>query len=215
MHGCFAPVLLFMSLHTSIYVQEIWSSYNDTFISETLTPYNLHYLTCRLCHSHTVNADHALVHVLAVCMWVIVCVYTFVIVCEQLQVDLVDHFCLSTRVPRHRDGIVRPYIHLQLIVFNISVAMVARAAARIYLKLCTLFKITHGLFPFTSDVFTPHPNRCHYNNLPLLCQPFAHTNSFQSSFVPSTIAIWNHLPHDALTAHSSYSFKSRISPLFL
>ena len=78
---------------------------------------------------------------------------------------------------------------------------------RIYLKLCTLFKITHGLFPFASDVFTPHPNRRHYNDLPLLCQPFARTNSFQSSFVPSTIAIWNHLPHDALTAHSSYTLQ--------
>ena len=97
---------------------------------------------------------------------------------------------------------------------------------RIYLKLCTLFKITHGLFPFAYDVFTPHPNRRHYNHrsrlyylcyndLPLLCQPFAHTNSFQSSFVPSTIAIWNHLPHDALTAHSFFSFKSRISPIFM
>jgi len=85
---------------------------------------------------------------------------------------------------------------------------------RIYLKLC-IFKITHGLFAFTSDVFTPHPNRHHYNNFSLLCQPFARTNSFQSLFVLSTIAVWNHLPHDALTAHSSFSFKSRISPFFV
>ena len=64
---------------------------------------------------------------------------------------------------------------------------------RIYLKLCTLFKIIHGLFPFTPDVFMPQPSRHNYN-LPFLYQPFAHTNAFQASFVPSTVSIWNHLP---------------------
>jgi len=47
---------------------------------------------------------------------------------------------------------------------------------RIYLKLCTLFKITHGLFPFTSDVYTPHPNRRHNNN-PLYCVNHLHAQT--------------------------------------
>ena len=41
-----------------------------------------------------------------------------------------------------------------------------------HLKFCTLYKIIHGLFglfPFTSDVFMPQPNRCNYS-LPLLYQ---------------------------------------------
>ena len=83
---------------------------------------------------------------------------------------------------------------------------------RIYLKLCTLFKIIHGLFPFTPDVFQPSR---HDYNLPLLYQPYARTNAFQSSFVPSTISIWNHLPYDALIAPSLRTFKLNIAPLFL
>ena len=85
---------------------------------------------------------------------------------------------------------------------------------RIYLKLCTLFKIIHGLFPFTPDVFMPQPSRYNYD-LPLLYQPFAHTNAFQASFVPSTISTWNHLPPDALTAPSPSTFKLNITPFFL
>ena len=83
---------------------------------------------------------------------------------------------------------------------------------RIYLKLCTLFKIIHGLFPFTPDVFQPSR---HDYNLPILYQPYARTNAFQSSFVPSTISIWNHLPYDALIAPSLRTFKLNTAPLFL
>ena len=87
---------------------------------------------------------------------------------------------------------------------------------RVYLKLCTLFKIIHGLFSFTPDVFMPQPRRHDHNyNLPLLYQPYAHTNAFQSSFVPSTISIWNRLPHDALIAPSLRTFKLNVAPLFL
>ena len=83
---------------------------------------------------------------------------------------------------------------------------------RINLKLCTLFKIIHGLFPFTPDVFQPSR---HHHNLPLLYQPYACTNAFQSSFVPSTISIWNHLPYDALIAPSLHTFKLNIAPFVL
>ena len=36
-----------------------------------------------------------------------------------------------------------------------------------------------------------------------------------SSFVPSSISVWNHLPHDALHTHSAYSFNSHIAPFSL
>ena len=81
----------------------------------------------------------------------------------------------------------------------------------LYSLYCTL-KIIHGLFPFTPDVFQPSR---HDYNLPLLYQPYAHTNAFQSSFVPSTISIWNHLPYNALIAPSLHTFKLNIAPLFL
>ena len=84
---------------------------------------------------------------------------------------------------------------------------------RLYLKLCTLHKIIHGLFCFPTNVFIPQPNR--HTTLPLLYQPFAHTSAYQSSFVPRTISVWNHLPYDALTAPTTHSFKTNIAPLFL
>ena len=63
-----------------------------------------------------------------------------------------------------------------------------------------------------TDVFQPSR---HDYNLPLLYQPYARTNAFQSSFVPSTISIWNHLPYDALIAPSLRTFKLNTAPLFL
>ena len=74
---------------------------------------------------------------------------------------------------------------------------------RLYLKLSTLYKILHGFFYFPSGVVVHHPSR----SLPLLYQPFAHTNAYQSSFLPSTVHVWNHLPHYAHTAQSTHLFK--------
>ena len=83
---------------------------------------------------------------------------------------------------------------------------------RLYLKLCTLYK--HGYFHFPTNVFVPQVSR-HSHSLPLIHQPRAHTNAFQSSFVPSSVSVWNHLPHEALTALSINFFKSLVTPMFL
>ena len=85
---------------------------------------------------------------------------------------------------------------------------------RLYLKLCTLYKIIHGYFYFPPNVFIPQVSR-HSSSLPLVHMPRARTNAFQSSFVPSSISVWNHLPHEALTAPSINSFNSFAAPLFL
>ena len=78
---------------------------------------------------------------------------------------------------------------------------------RLYLKLCSLYKIIYGHFYFPPYVFTAQPSRTPLVS-PLLNQPHARTNYYQSSFVPSTISVWNNLPHTALTAHTSQSFKA-------
>ena len=85
---------------------------------------------------------------------------------------------------------------------------------RLYLRLCTHYKIIHGYFYFPPSVFVSKVCR-HNPSLPLLYQPFAHTNTFQSSFALSTVSVLNHLPHDALTAHSITSFKFLVAQLFL
>ena len=85
---------------------------------------------------------------------------------------------------------------------------------RLYLKLCTLYKIMHGYFYFPYNVFLPQLNR-HSYSLPLVHIPHARTNAFKSSFVPSSVSIWNNLPHEALIAPTITPFKSFTAPLFL
>ena len=85
---------------------------------------------------------------------------------------------------------------------------------RLYLKLCSLYKIIYGHFYFPPNVFTAQPSRTTLVS-PLLNQPHACTNYYQSSFVPSTISVWNNLPHTALTAHTTQSFKAHIAPFFV
>ena len=84
---------------------------------------------------------------------------------------------------------------------------------RLYFKLCTLYKIVHKLIYFPVDILPLRSNLS--APVPLLHQPFARTNSFFSSFVLSSISLWNNLPHEALTADSIHSFKSSLCPLFL
>ena len=62
---------------------------------------------------------------------------------------------------------------------------------RLYLKLCTLYEILLGYFYFLSNVFVPQVNGQSYS-LPLIHQSRAHTNAFQSSFVPSSVSVSTH-----------------------
>ena len=92
---------------------------------------------------------------------------------------------------------------------------------RLYLKLCTLYKIIHGHFYFPRNIFLPKLTRC---ALPYqLQQIYARTNAFQSSFVIISVSLWNNLPQEALhaqTIHSLnhslhlYSFNFCIIPLY-
>ena len=71
-----------------------------------------------------------------------------------------------------------------------------RRNRRLYFKLSTLYKIVHKLIYFPVDI---SPLRSNLSApVPLLHQPFAHTNSFFSSSVLSSVSLWNNLPHEAL-----------------
>ena len=79
---------------------------------------------------------------------------------------------------------------------------------RLYLKLCTLYKIIHGHFYFPQDIFLPNLTRC---ALPYqLQQIYARTNAFRSSFVINSVSLWNNLPQEALHAQTIHSFKSGV-----
>jgi len=63
---------------------------------------------------------------------------------------------------------------------------------RIYLKLCLLFKITHGLCHFPTGTFTPGQilHNFRMNSLQLY-QPLARTNAFYFYFILHTVSLWN------------------------
>ena len=78
-------------------------------------------------------------------------------------------------------------------------------ARRLHHKLCTMFRIVHNLISFPSSIFVPRPSRCWSN---VFFQPFAHTNWFLHSFVPSTISSWNLLPANVTNAPNLPAFKA-------
>ena len=45
---------------------------------------------------------------------------------------------------------------------------------------------------------------CGIAPVPFLHQPFACTNSYFSSFVPSSVSLWNNLPCHTVTAYMEY-----------
>ena len=81
---------------------------------------------------------------------------------------------------------------------------------RLYLKLCHLFKVIHGLCYFPPDVITPRSNPSHFSRDYTLQQPFARTNSFYSSFIPDSIRKWNQLPEDIVCVPTYEKFKKSL-----
>ena len=64
----------------------------------------------------------------------------------------------------------------------------------LYLKMCTLHYVVLNLIYFPSNVVLPK----HNSVVPtlLLHQPFAWTNAFCLSFVPSAVSLWNNIPQN-------------------
>ena len=79
---------------------------------------------------------------------------------------------------------------------------------RIYLKLCLLYKITHGLCHFPTGIFTPRQISHNFRmNSFQLYQPFVRTNAFQFSFVPHTI--YSLHPEHVAGSYSEFKLSNR------
>ena len=87
---------------------------------------------------------------------------------------------------------------------------------RMHLKLCTFFNFVHchSVPPFTlnSRSTNDYPIRSHHNLT--IDQPYAHTNQYLHSFLPSTASLWNKLSQETVNATSMYSFKNSIPSHF-
>ena len=82
------------------------------------------------------------------------------------------------------------------------------ADRRKYLSLCVMYTIVHNQVHFQPNVFVPRylsalrsSQNCQF------IQPFAKSNAFKYSFVPSTCSKWNDLPADVSLSPSLSSFK--------
>ena len=104
-----------------------------------------------------------------------------------------------------------PHLRKYIIALE-SVSLVDR---RKYMKLCTMYKIVHGLTDFPNPPIScrsnPHCLR-HLNTYSL--EGFrARTNCFTSSYFPSTCTVWNSLTPD-LVALPYVSFKRLTKPSY-
>ena len=79
---------------------------------------------------------------------------------------------------------------------------------RLHLKLARVYKIVHQLCDFPEDVLQSqmaHSNRL-ARDLTLDC-PFARTNYYYHSFIPSSVRAWNSLDETLVNSPSLHSFK--------
>ena len=89
------------------------------------------------------------------------------------------------------------------------------AVRRKYLKLCYLFQVLNGTFrfpdlptsrsPIDSRLRSADPAQLHLQPI------FARTRSYQQSFFPKTITLWNSIPAGIQRSTSIVEFKHKIS----
>ena len=83
---------------------------------------------------------------------------------------------------------------------------------RLYLCLCTMYKIVNELVDFPQHVFISKPptHLRSFTSATLFIEPFARTNSMKNSYVPLTCHIWNTLPSYIRNVQSLIQFKKVI-----
>ena len=82
---------------------------------------------------------------------------------------------------------------------------------RLHLKLSQVYKIVYNLCHFPDHIFEERQAYSERLRRPLtLHQPFAHSNAYLNSFVPSSVQAWNNLTEQQVTCPSLKSFKSSL-----
>ena len=89
------------------------------------------------------------------------------------------------------------------------------ADRRLYLKLCSLYKIVHNLSYFPPNIIVPKVTRSYTSTPFTLYQPFAHTNCFLNSFVPHCVSHWNSLPESVVSSPSLATFKHSLKQYYM
>lgn len=87
---------------------------------------------------------------------------------------------------------------------------------RLYLSLCTFFKITHKTSYFPAPLLPSHlsSSALRSSNPNDFSVPFSHTFQSTNSFMFRSIRLWNNLPSEAKLCSDLKLFKKLISPLF-
>ena len=82
---------------------------------------------------------------------------------------------------------------------------------RLHLKLSQVYKIVYNLCHFPDHIFEERQAHSERLRRPLtLHQPFAHSNAYLNSFIPSSVQAWNNLTEQQVTCPSLKSFKSSL-----
>ena len=82
---------------------------------------------------------------------------------------------------------------------------------RLHLKLSQVYKIVYNLCHFPDHIFEERQAYSERLRRPrTLHQPFAHSNAYLNSFVPSSVQAWNNLTEQQVTCPSLKSFKSSL-----
>ena len=88
---------------------------------------------------------------------------------------------------------------------------------RLFLSLCTFFKIIHNISFFPSALIPPHlsSSSLRSSNCNNFLISFARTEQSANSFILRTIKLWNNLPVETQSCTDFRLFKQLILPLFL
>ncbi|KAH3847963.1 hypothetical protein DPMN_090299 [Dreissena polymorpha] len=76
-----------------------------------------------------------------------------------------------------------------------------------------MYRIAHSLVDVTTTYLIPISSAQGHGTCYLV--PFARTDSYQKSFFPDTIMIWNRLPRTIVSCSSVNSFKEEVQSISL
>ena len=82
---------------------------------------------------------------------------------------------------------------------------------RSHTKIIMLYRIVHHLVAIPPEIYlqpTQSASRTHHHQYLV---PYARTQTYQYSFFPSTIRLWNHLPEEVIAAPTLDTFRAQLA----